>query len=53
MHPLPQFCSSRIRCAVLIEGDVVAEHDFAIGVNDGIVLPIRLILVDEVKIIAR
>jgi hypothetical protein len=41
VHPLPQFCS-RIRCAVLTEGDVVAEHDFAIGVNNGIVLPIRL-----------
>ena len=52
MHPLLQLCR-RIRCAVLTEGDVVAEHDFAIGVNDGIVLPIRLILVDEVKIIAE
>ena len=52
VHPLLQLCR-RIRCAVLTEGDVVAEHDFAIGVNDGIVLPIRLILVDQVKIISE
>ena len=56
MHPHPNYPNSAAAAAAapsFAKGDVVTEHDFAVGVDDGIVLSICFILVDEVKIVAE